>query len=143
MKVSSLVTVISNFERVVAAVGGSEKSSDLNHLRELFVGHEEASVGPFINALIKRQASHEQDSSSPPIARLARILTELEALLRSADGKKAAEDVSKLVKLLEGSEHASVTQFVNEARRSLIEPAKARVRSVKATSKKPPVLVPK
>jgi hypothetical protein len=136
MKVNSLIAVISNFEKVVATVGGSERSSDLKDLRGLFVGHEEANVGSFINRLIKHRAVHRQDNSSPPIVRLETLLSGLEALLRSADGKKAAEDVSKLVKLLEGSQHASIIHFVSEARGSLVEPAKTKVGSAKAPRKK-------
>jgi hypothetical protein len=132
MKVNSLIAVL----KVVATVGGSERSSDLKDLRGLFVGHEEANVAPFINRLVKHRAVHRQDNSSPPIARVEILLSGLEALLRSADGKKAAEDLSKLVKLLEGSQHASISQFVSEARGSLVEPAKATVGSVKAPRKK-------
>src|SRR3979490_2801547 len=105
MKVNSLIAVISNFEKVVATVGGSERSSDLKDLKGLFVGHEEANVASFINRLIKHRAVQKQDNSSPPIGRLEILLSGLETLLRSADGKKAAEDLSKLVKLLEGSQH--------------------------------------
>jgi hypothetical protein len=121
MKVSSLVVVLSNFEAAVAAAAGTGTPSGFKEFRQLFLGHEEEKVAPLVKTLLKQRDIHGRRTNSPPVARLREALTKLEACLRSADGKKAADDVAKFAKLLEGCGQVSVADLVSEAREWLAE----------------------
>jgi len=121
MKVSSLIAVLSNFEAAVAAAAGVGALSGFKELRQLFLGHEDKNVAPFVKMLLKQRDIHGRRTNSLPIARLREALTKLGACLRSAEGEKAADDIAKLAELLDGCGQVSVEEFVSEAREWLVE----------------------
>ena len=128
MKVSSLLAVFSNFEAAVAAATGVGTPSGFKELRQLFLGYEDQDVAPVVKRLLKQRDIHERRTNSPSIARLREALTKLETCLRSADGKKAADDVAKLAELLEGCGQVSVDEFVSEAREWLAEASRPKAK---------------
>ncbi|HMA70755.1 MAG TPA: hypothetical protein VKP67_04600 [Xanthobacteraceae bacterium] len=121
MKISSLIAVLCNFEAAVAAVSSVGTPSGFKELRQLFLGHEDKNVAPFVNTLLKQRDIHGHRTNSLPIARLRDVLAKLETCLRSAEGNKAADDVARLAELLKGCGQASVNEFVSEARDWLVE----------------------
>jgi hypothetical protein len=131
MKVSSLLAVLSNFEAAVAVAAGTGTPNSFKEFRQLFLGHDEENVAPLIKTLVKQQEIHGRSTNSAPIAHLREALTKLEACLRSADGKKAADDVATLADLLKGCGQESIVEFVNEAREWLAEARrpKAKIRT--------------
>jgi hypothetical protein len=134
VKISSLLAVLGNFEIAVAAAGAGTPSG-FKELCQLFLGHEDKNVAPVIKTLLKQRDTHRHRTNSPPIARLHEALTKLEACLRSADGKKAADDVAKLAGLLEGCGQLSVGEFVSEAREWLVEANQPKTK-IEATPKR-------
>jgi hypothetical protein len=145
MKVSSLVAVLSNFESAVEVAAGSQATDDFSALRQLFVGHDEKSVGTLIDALIKQRDIHGRRPNTPPVSTLRDALAKLEACLRSAEAKKAADDVAKLVELLQWCGQGSVDHFVSDAREWLAQVAQPKSRpkraSVGRSRKKPSAAV--
>src|SRR5438105_921693 len=121
MKVSSLLAVLGDFESAVATALGSEPPASFTEFRHLFAGHEAENVAPFVNKLIKQRDIHGRDTCAVPIASLCQTLTKLESCLRSAEAKKAADDVAKLVELLEGCGQPSIGELVSDARKWLME----------------------
>ena len=134
MKVSSLLAVLSNFEAAVAAAAGMGTPSGFKELRQLFLGHEDKDVAPLVKTLLKHRDIHGRKANSLPIARLREALTKLETCLRSAEGKRAADDVAKLAELLEGCGQASAEGFVSEARGWLVEASQPKTK-IKAAPK--------
>src|SRR5262249_33641989 len=94
---------------------------------QIFVGHEQKTVLSIVNTLVKQRNIHGHGTVTRPIANLRDALAKLEACLRSAEAKKAADDIGKLVELLEGCWQADVDELVTDARGWLL----------KATEKKP------
>jgi hypothetical protein len=147
MKVSALVAVLGNFENAVVAAAGVETRSDFKELRDLFLGYEDKNVAQFVDTLIKLRDVHGRRATSRSIAVLREALIKLETCLRSADGKKAADDVAKLAKLLEGCGQVSVHEFVTEAHEWLVEASRPKVKlrsntkSARSARKKPAVSV--
>jgi hypothetical protein len=137
MKASSLLNVLCNFENAVAVLTGSDAIRPLNALRPLFAGHEDDSVAVFLNALIKLRDVHGVRSGSVPLTQARDTLLSLEKVLRSAEGKKGADDVAKLAQLLEGCGQPSVSAFVSEARGWLEEGSKPKPKSERPSRKKP------
>jgi hypothetical protein len=121
MKVSSLLALLSNFEAAVAAATGTGAPNGFKEFRQLFLGHDEQNVAALVKTLLKQRDIHGRSRNSPPIAHFRETLIKLETFLRSADGKKAADDVAKLAELLEGCGQASIGEFVNEAREWIAE----------------------
>src|SRR5262249_19511601 len=121
-----------------AAAAGVQTWSGLRDLQRLFLSHEDKNVAPFVNILLKLRDVHGRRPASPPIALLHETLIKLETCLRSADAKKAADDVAKLAELLEGCGQSSVNEFVSEAHKWLAEanPPKAK-RGAKTKSARP------
>src|SRR5258708_756715 len=117
MKVSSLVAILSNFEAAIAAAGNSRAPGAFKELGQLFVGHDEKNVVPYLNSLIKQRDLRSRGTNAPAITHILQALTRLEALLRSGEGKKGADDIAKLVELLDGCGHGSIGAFVNEEHR--------------------------
>jgi hypothetical protein len=136
MKVSSLLDVLRNFESAAAALTESSAACDLGELRPLFAGHEHDSAATFLNALIKQRDLHGRRPNVPALRYIQDTLKKLEALLRSAEGKKGADDVAKLAELLDGCGQASVSEFVREAHGWLDGVSKPKARSAKAPHKK-------
>jgi hypothetical protein len=132
MKVSSLIAVLSNFEAAAAAASGSGAAGTFKEFRQLFLGHDEDNVAPFLNTLIKQRDIHGRRTNTPPLAHLREVLTKLEACLRSAEGKKGADDIAKLVELIGGCGQASVDAFVSEARVWLAEATQPKPKSKSA-----------
>jgi hypothetical protein len=141
MKISSLLAVLRNFESAVAVVAGSGATNGLSAFRQLFVGHDQKNVAPFIDALIGQRDIHGRNPVSLPISNLCEALRKLEACLRSADAKKAADDVAKLVELLEGCGQPSVDDLVRDARewltRACQPKSKPKLAPTSRTKKKP------
>jgi len=79
MKVSSLIAVLSNFEAAAAAAAGVGAPSGFKELRQLFLGHEDKNVAPFVKMLLKQRDIHGRSTNSLPIARLREALTKLGA----------------------------------------------------------------
>ena len=132
MNVNSLLDLLSNFESAVEAAAKSGTLGAFTAFRQLFLGHEEESVVSFVNSLIKQRDVHGRGTNTPPIATLRRSLAKLEACLRSAEAKKAANDVAKIVELLEGCGQASIAALVSDARGWLVEASQPNPKSNRA-----------
>ena len=140
MNVSSLNDLLRNFDSAVTSAVGSETPASFSTLRQLFFGYDDERVISFVNKLIKQRDIHGRGTNTPPVANLREVLSKLEACLRSApEAKKAADDVAKLVELLEGCGHASVDALVHGARGWLVESnrPKPKTSPVSRTRKKP------
>jgi hypothetical protein len=145
MKVSSLLDVLRNFEAAAAIFGGTSNPGSLNELRQMFTGYEEEDLSRFVNAIIKQRDIQGRKPNTPPLAHLHEALTKLEACLRSAEGKKGADDLAKVAELVEGCGQCSVSAFVSEARDWVVEARQPKPKpppklsSAKPPRKKPPV----
>jgi hypothetical protein len=141
MNVSSLLDVLSNFDSAVAAASGRETTTSFSAFRQLFFGYEDDSVTSFVNKLTKQRDIHGRGMNTPPVRNLREALTKLEACLRSAEAKKAADDVAKLVELVAGCGQASVGALVSDARGWLVQSSqpKSKTAPTSRPRKKPSV----
>jgi cellulose biosynthesis protein BcsQ len=135
MKVSSLLVLLSNFEAAAAAATGATTPS-LAEFRRLFLGHESQDVALLVKALLKQRDARGRGTNSSPLAHLCESLNKLETCLRGAGGNKAADDLAKLLDLLEGCGQRSVGEFVSEARQWLTEASQPRVKTKPTRGKK-------
>lgn len=116
MKVKSLLALLNNFESAVVLIAGSGARGVFAEFPDLFYDHEDESLATFVNKLIKQRDIHGRGTNTRPIANLREALSKLVQLLRSAEAQKAANEVEKLVELLEWCGHASIGAFVSDAR---------------------------
>ena len=139
MNVSSLHDLLRNFDAAVTSAAGSETPAPFSIFCRLFFGYDDERAISFVNKLIKQRDIHGRGTNTPQVANLREVLSKLEACLRSAEAKKAADDVAKLVELLEGCGHASVDALVNGARGWLVDlnRPKPKTSRVSRTQKKP------
>jgi hypothetical protein len=136
MLVSSILAVLHNFEGVIESVGGSKGLREIQDFTALFAGRGDITVSQLTSKLMKGRIAQSRAATSPPIRQLQELLAKLQKLLASAESLKSAEDISKLILVLEGCGQASVTQFVAEAQCWLISPPKKATRTSKSQEKK-------
>jgi hypothetical protein len=103
MKASELPTLLGNFDNLSGA-----KTKGLGRL---FDGYGDKTVDQAVKALSKNKPAGGK--SSPAIRILREVLSQFENLLRSAEAK-AAGDIAKLNKLLDGCTGASIDEIVKE-----------------------------
>jgi hypothetical protein len=131
MQVGSLIALLQGFEALVEAIGGSSQSADIRELRRLLDGQEGTTVAQLAGKLAKGRSVSQIRPSSTPVRDLQNAFAKLQTLLVSANAKKAADDVAMLIRVLDSCDHASLHQFVEEAKGWLAKPSKRKPRSSK------------
>ena len=136
MKVGSLTALLRDFEALVEAAGGSKALQHIRELQGLFAGHENSTVAQFASRLSRGKESYQSAGTSQPIQRLQHVLTKLQALLISANGRQAASDIQALIGLLDGCDHASIDEFAEQAKGWAVLPSKRKPSLPKADGRK-------
>lgn len=109
-----MVAVLRDFEAAVQATGGS--APEILELREFLASHAKGTVAQFATKVLKQKPKPWTESVSEPLRPLHDSLDKLHALLVSAGGNKAADDIQKLLLIVRGCEHLSISQFLADAR---------------------------
>ena len=131
MQVGSLIALLQGFESLVETIGGSSQLADIREFRRLLVGQEGTTVAQLAGKLAKGRAVSQSRPISTPLRGLQNLFAKLQTLLVSANGKKAADDIAGLIRVLDGCDQANLHQFIEEAKDWLANPSKGKPRSSK------------
>jgi len=133
MQVSSLIALLQDFEALVQTIGYS--SDDVREFRRLFEGQEGTTVGQLTGKLAKGRPVSQIEDVSTPVRDLQSTFAKLQALLLSANAKKAADDIAALARVLDGCNQPNIHQFVEEAKGWLAKPSKRKPSPSKESKK--------
>jgi len=131
MQVGSLIALLQDFEALVEMIGGSSQVDDIREFRRLFDAHEGTTVAQLVGKLAKGRERSQGGPVSTPIRNLQNVFAKLQTLLINANAKKAADDIAVLIHVLDGCNHASVRQFVDQAKNWVAYSSKAKLKPSK------------
>jgi hypothetical protein len=134
MKVVSLQKLLGDFAALLEAVDGYKALENIKILKELFVGQGTFTVAQVVAKIKKGMDSSRGTASSPTIRHFLDSIAKFQMLLASANAKEAAQDVQRLIDLINDSDSVSVRAFVEAAKIGISTPGNVSKPSVKAPS---------
>lgn len=135
MQVSLLIVLLQDFEALVQTIGCSSRADDVREFRRLLEGQEGTTLGQLTGKLAKGRSVSQIGAVSTPVRALQSTFAKLQALLLSANAKKAADDIAALARVLDGCNHPNIHQFVEEAKGWLANPSKRKPSPSKESKK--------
>jgi hypothetical protein len=135
MQVSLLIVLLQDFEALVQTIGCSSRADDVREFRRLLEGQEGTTLGQLTGKLAKGRSVSQIGAVSTPVRALRSTFAKLQALLLSANAKKAADDIAALARVLDGCNHPNIHQFVEEAKGWLANPSKRKPSPSKESKK--------
>jgi hypothetical protein len=111
MKVSALKATLGEFEILLSAEM-CPKIQDFQKLNAIFLGHENKTVGKFVEFLIKNGELSRQPEPSPVVAGLMELLSGIGRILGAVKAREGANDVGQIVDFLAHCPHETVEDIV-------------------------------
>ncbi len=112
MQVKAFITLLSQFEELLAFRNETDLIRDIRKFNESFTGQENKTVAKFVSLARANIDATSDEGNNPHLKLLKTYFERLRTLLLELKKKPAAEDVGRIVSLLDLAGNTSVENFV-------------------------------